>query len=426
MDNSESYKHNLPLVARLPVYYGWVILPIASLALFISGPGQTYTISVFVDPIIEDTGLSRTTVSLLYTLGSLTAAVAMVAVGYLFDRLGARLMLLLVGLCFGLAALWMSEADNSTGLYVGFAALRTFGQGALSLIPTALVAIWFVRRRGKATAIVSLGSAAGQATLPPVSHMLINHLGWRNTWVFYSLMIWGVLLLPVAILVRRSPESIGLLVDGDTNEDKDSRRAHIPYSQREPDWSLREAAHTPTFWWLLLAGSSQSFISTALVFHQVSLFADKGLDSGVAALALTVTALTSLAFAFLAGFLSDKFPDRYILASAQIIIILSLLSTMLISNTWESFVYAALLGMGSGLMMTVSTVIWPNYFGRQHIGSIRGIHTTSMVAFAALGPFLFGILFDITHTYTIPVIVFLTLPCLSTIAAFLAKPPIKL
>ena len=97
------------LPARLPFFYGWLILPAAGIALFASGPGQTYTISIFVEPIIEETGWSRTLVSSLYTAGSLTAALAMMGVGRLLDRFGARVMLIAVGVVFGACLFGMSK-----------------------------------------------------------------------------------------------------------------------------------------------------------------------------------------------------------------------------------------------------------------------------------------------------------------------------
>ena len=400
-------------------------MPVASLALFVSGPGQTYTISVFVDPIIEDMGWSRTLVSSLYTAGSLSAAAAMVVVGYLLDRFGARVMLMGVGVLFGFAALWMSRVDQPPELYLGFAAIRTLGQGSLTLIPTALVALWFIRRRGKATAIASLGMVASQAILPPLTHLLISQLGWRNAWVALALMIWGTLLLPAFILARRTPESVGLHPDGDPTSSQILKHGTIPLTQQEVEWTLREAFHTSSFWLLLFAASSQSLISTALVFHQVSLFADKGLDAGLAAVALTIMAMTALAGTFLAGLLTDRLPNRYVLASAQVLLIMAMLWTFVVSQPWEGLVYGGILGIGSGLYMTTSTVIWPNYFGRKHLGSIRGIATTSTVAFAALGPMPFGLLFDLTGSYSIPIISFLVLPAACAIAALLAFPPSK-
>ena len=92
-------------LARFPVFYGWIIVVIATLSSFMSAPGQTFGVSIFVEPMIEELGWTRTKVSALYTLGSLTAASLMLTVGWLLDRFGARTLLILVGVLFGGAAL---------------------------------------------------------------------------------------------------------------------------------------------------------------------------------------------------------------------------------------------------------------------------------------------------------------------------------
>jgi len=109
--------------------------------MFMSGLGQTYNISIFVDPMIAELGWSRTMVSGLYTAGSLTAGAFMILAGRLLDRYGARIMLTAVAALFGLAALWMSQVNNQVELYLGLAALRALGQGAIGLFSTTLIAI---------------------------------------------------------------------------------------------------------------------------------------------------------------------------------------------------------------------------------------------------------------------------------------------
>jgi MFS family permease len=413
------------LVARFPFYYGWVILPVASLSMFISGPGQTYTVSVFVDPIIQELGWSRTMVASIYTAGSLTAAAAMILVGQMLDRYGARVMLPGVGILFGLAMLWMSRVDHPAELFTGFVAIRTLGQGSLTLIPTTLVALWFVRRRGKVMAINSLGALAGHAAFPPLIYFLILHLGWRGAWAILSVVIWAVLLLPAAILIRRSPESVSLLPDGVTALPNETEEGPDRPPGPEVNWTVGEAMRTRSFWLLLLAGSSHSLISTALVFHHVSLITSKGLDAGVAAAVLSVMAPSALVGNFITGFLSDKVPNRYLLVIGQLLLAAAMLWTFAISQAWEAALYGALIGLCGGLFININSVIWPNYYGRHKLGSIRGITTTGMVGFAALGPMPFGLMFDITGTYTMAIVVFLLLPAICSIAALLAHPPIK-
>jgi MFS family permease len=275
-------------VGRRRPYYGWVIVAVATLAVFMSSPGQTYVAAVFVDPMQQETGWSRTLISGLYTAGSLTAAAGMFLVGRLMDRRGPRLTLAAVGGFFGLTALAMSRVTHPLQLYAGFVLLRLLGQGSLTLIPTTMVALWFVRLRGRAMSMTSIGAIAGQATFPPLAHLLIARTDWRTAWVVQAVLIWALLLPPVLLLVRRTPESMGLRLDGDPPRQADSELPDAITERREEEWTAGEAFRTSTFWLLTAAGVSQPLISTALTFHHVSFMASRGLDATMASLVFTV------------------------------------------------------------------------------------------------------------------------------------------
>ena len=391
--------------------------------MFISGPGQTFSVSQFVDPLIEEFGWSRTTIAGLYTAGSLTAASSMVGIGWLLDRFGARVVLAGVGIMLGLAAYWMSEVTNQIGVYAGFSALRMFGQGALGLVPSSLVAFWFVRKRGRATAIAGLGMVGSQAIFPPLIHTLITQIGWRGTWVVLAVMVW-VILIPIAVIViRRTPESVGLLPDGATAPPPATDDQLPIVVTAANDWTLREALHTRTFWLIFGAAGSQSLVTTAFVFHQAAVFDSRGLSAGVSAAVLSVMGPVSLAGTLLGGFLSDRFPNRILLVIGQGILAVAVLLAIVMTETWQALVYGGIVGLSSGGVITVSAVIWPNYYGRKHLGSIRGVATMAMVAGAALGPLPFALAFDITGSYTSVLIIFLAFPALSLIAGLFAFPP---
>lgn len=425
MPSRSSRSRHSSIISRTPFFYGWVILIASSLTSFISSPGQTFLISVFIDPIISELGWSRTLVSSLYTAGSLTAGVAVIFVGRLLDRYGARIMLLAVGALFGLAALWMSGVDHPVKLYFGFAALRTLGQGSLGLITSTLIALWFVRLRGRAMAIGSIGGAIGVATFPIMARVLISYTGWRDAWVVLALMIWVVMVL-IVLLVRRSPESIGLLPDGKPAlQLKELTVAARGGTAHEVDFSLSEALHTRTFWLLLFAGSAFPLISTGLAFHQISFLVSKGIQAGVATAVFSVIGPSQLLGTFIAGFMADRFPSRYLMVIGQVLLGIAMLWTFLITSTLQAFTYGAILGFSMGFMMNATAVIWPNYYGLRHLGSIRGVSIASMVAFAALGPLPFGLIYDITGDYSVAILVLLALPVSCAIAAFLAFPPKK-
>lgn len=331
-------------------------------------------------------------------------------------------MLVGLGILFGFVALSMSQVNHPVHLYVGFTAIRILGQGALTLVPTTLVAIWFVRNRGRATALMSLGMALSQAAFPLIIHMLITNMGWRAAWIGLALIIWGVVVLPSFLLVRRSPESVGLLPDGDLRPSIIAK-AIPPTVAEEQAFSLSEAMRTRAFWLLIFAGSGQSLIGTAMIFHQISLLGSRGLDASVAASVFAVLAPSSLVGAFTAGFLVDLFPNRLILAVCQFLLTLVMIWVFAIEQPWQAFIYGAGLGATGGASLTTMTVIWANYYGRAHLGSIRGAAQTSMVGFAALGPLPFGFLFDLTGTYSAAILMFLLLPIACLAAALFAVPP---
>ena len=423
MQSPDSSVGQSSIVARVPFFYGWIILTVSALAIFISGPGQTYSVSIFVNPIISDLGWSRTLVSGLYTAGSLIAGAVMILVGRLLDRYGARIMLTTVGVLFGIAAVWMSLVDHPIKLAAGFAAIRILGQGSLTLIPTTLIALWFIRWRGKAIAMGILGGAISHAAFPLLIYTLITNTGWRNAWLVLAFVIWIALLLPSVLLIRRSPESVGLLPYGQSPSPENQTEEGKADTISEVNISLSGVLRTRTFWLLLFAGSAPSLISTALTFHHVSFLASKGVSSGMAASVFVIMAPMQMLGIFIAGFMADRFPSRYLLAAGQMLLVAAMLWTFIITSAWRAFLYGAIIGLSNGFIMTISAVIWPNYYGRLHLGSIRGVATSAVVAFAALGPLPFGFVFDLTKTYSLAILIFLTLPVSCAVAALLARPP---
>ncbi len=386
-----------------------------------SGPGQTYIVSLFVDPIIEETGWSRTLVAGLYSAGSISAVVGAVLAGRAFDRFGARATLTGVAALFGLGLFMLGRVSSPVHLFFGFFAIRSLGQTALSLVSTSMVGVWFVRLRGRATAATMLAAPASQAILPPIVYLIIAAGGWRSAWEVMAIAVWVILIPPALLLVRRSPESVGLLPDGDRQ-----RAVRTPESPvREESWTVGEAIRTRAFWLLTFAAFPLAMLGTALTFHHISLMKSNGIEENVAAGILSVMAVVALVSTAVAGYLVDRFPNRFILVAGQVLMVLAMMSILVMSSAWQGFVYGALLGAAQGLFSTANIVIWPNYFGRRYIGNIRGAATIGMVAAGGLGPLPFGILFEATKSYDAAILGFVALPVICGIAALVAVPPVK-
>ena len=421
--STESQPKSLPRVARTPFYYGWVVLFVAALASFVSGPGQTFTFSVFQDSFINDLGLSATAISTLYLFGSLTAAGMIIFIGRSLDRYGPRRMMVVSVVVLGLGALWLSRVHSSWQLFVGFTIMRTMGQGALSLIPATVVSIWFVRKRAMALALMALGGALASGIYPFYGATLIGEFGWRTAWVAIAVTGWVLLIVPAIIFIRTSPESIGLLPDGDTSDGASGDDSKVKESHSEFSWTVREATRSRTLWFLIFAGSAQSLVGTGVAFQQVSIMTSKGMTIGAAAGVFGIMAPTAIAGQFLAGYLAGRYPVRYLIAAGQVGIVAAMIMLLGSSDLWHAYIYGAILGTVMGFLMNLNQVVWPNYFGRRHLGSIRGITNFGTMSAAAIGPLPLALSLDITGSYAVGLIVYMVLPPLCGLAAILVGVP---
>ena len=415
---------SLPRVARTPFYYGWIMLVIAALGSFASGPGQTFTFSVFQNSFIDDLSLSSTSVSTLYLFGSLTAAGMIIFIGRSLDKYGPRRMMVFAVVCLGLGAMWLSQVNSAWQLFVGFAIMRTMGQGALSLIPATMVSVWFVRKRPMALALMALGGAIASGIYPFYGATLIENFGWRIAWIAIAITGWVLLILPAIVFIRSSPESIGLKPDGDTYKfEKESAKSKKKSDVIEHNWTVKQAVRSRMMWFLVFAGSAQSLVGTGVAFQQVSIMTSKGLSIGAAAGVFGIMAPSAIAGQFIAGYLASRMPVRYLIAAGQFGLVLAMIMLLRTDQLWQAYAYGVVLGLNQGFLMNLNQVVWPAYFGRKHLGSIKGVANFGMMASAALGPLPLALSIDQTGSYTLGLYAYMALPPLCGIAAILAGNP---
>ena len=352
----------------------------AALAMAATLPGQTAGVSLFIDAFIADLGLSRGVVSAAYTGATVAAAFVLPWSGRALDRWGPRRGVVGIVACLALSCLAMSQARTLATLAAGFFLLRTFGQGALSLSAVHVVNLWFVRRRGVAVGVMGLGMAAAIAVVPPLIEQGIGALGWRATYALLGLGVAAVMLPVGALFFRTHPERYGLRPDGDAAEAE---------AAPEPSLTLAAARRTGTFWALTLGLASTSCIGTGLLFHHVDLMASGGLDRAQAALLFVpygaVTAASSLA----AGALLDRVGPRRVLVAALALFAAMTASVPLVTTEAGVWAYGVAFGLAQGGYGNVGGSAYAHFFGRAHIGAIKGYTRTAFVAGAAVGPLLF-------------------------------------
>lgn len=393
--------------------------------------------------------LGRTSYSSAYMVATLIGGFMLPFIGRMLDRWGARTVLPMIALGLSMACGWMSTLTTATGLYVGFTLIRCLGQGSLTLISNWIVGEWFQQYRGRAAGICGVGGTMSVLFIPQLNNLLINEYGWRNAWLILGAIVAIALIVPAIVFLRNRPEDMGLLPDwkhpasnGFKNQSADAAKktdGEGTTSETEvlPDTQIHraladansftagEAIRCSTFWKLAAVGSTVSLVGTGLVFHQISIVSDLGVSRTDAISALGVQAIAATVSTLLAGYLTDRMPVRFILATSMLIEVLAILMLLNFPGPKWVFVYSALLGLHGGIIRSAGSIVWINYFGRKHQGSIQGYSMSAMVLAAALGPLPLALCRDYLGDYNVGLYCFLILPMCAGIAVLTAVPPVK-
>jgi len=391
------------VINALPFFYGWAILVVGTLGGVMMGPSQTFTFGLFIDSIVHDLGISRATVSLLYGLATLGASSLLPFVGRLIDRYGARRVMLVAVGAFGLACVGMANVHSIATLLVGLLALRFLGFGSMNLTSSTMIAQWFVRRRGFVMGLAGQSLALSLFLYPPLGEWLIAQLGWRNAWIALGIVSVSVMVPVSWIFYRDRPEQYGLQPDGDLplpaelvpSTTEGQQQAYIS----SEDWTLAEARRTAAFWLFAGALATTAMVTAGFVFHQTSLFETQGLGREAAVQVFQFIALSSIGGNLAMGRLLDRYSARYILAGLLAMLSLMILLVQVMYLPWHGLIYGLFMGLCSGSFRVIDSVIWAKYFGRRHLGSIRGVTMFGAIGGTALGAYPLGLSFDLFGSY---------------------------
>lgn len=362
-------------------------------------------------------------VSTMYSLGTLTAGLLMGFMGALFDRKGHRIMTSVVVIGLSLTCVWMSVVVDPVMLLGGFFLIRLCGQGSMGLSSTTLPLHWFVRRRGFVLSLVSLGGVVSSALFPPLNTWLIHSWGWAEGWRVWALLLGGIMTPVAYLLIRNRPEDVGL--SPDTRQPVDSVRPDGTTLKEDDWWTLREALTTRSFWLLLFCSATPSAILTALTFHHVSIMSQIGLSVELAAMILSSQALVRLPMMFLAGYAVDRVNPRLLTTLNQSLLFIGIGILSLANGVTAALLYSVVIGAMLGFHIVVSGVIWPHYYGRRSLASIRGVTMMAGVISSAVGPLPFGLAFDLFGGYHEVLVMALVFPAVGILAAFFARKPSK-
>ena len=405
--------------AKFPIFYGWIILVGSVLGVMASIPGQTIGVSVFTEPLMAATGLSRLQLANAYLVGTLTSGCLLPLAGKLLDRWGARQVAVLAAVGLGTTLGYLTVCDRISNaistwlplepttvaailLVLGFVSLRFFGQGLLTMTSRTMLGKWFDRGRGRVSGIQGIFVAFGFAIAPDVFDGVISAVGWREVWQILAIVV-GLGFSSLAwLLFRDNPELCGLRMDGDAASFEPTAQQDEKGATDPTDiggFTRRQALGTLAFWAVSLAFASQALSITGITFNIVSIGAEMGFSQSDIVDIFVPNAVVSTAVGFAVGLLCDRLRLQFIFMFMMVAQAagIAAVANLNIPEMWGVAVVG--LGISSGCFGTLTAVVLPRFFGRAHLGAIAGVQMMMIVIASAIGPSLLASSKAITGSY---------------------------
>lgn len=362
--------------------------------------------------------------SLGSSLGVLAGALSGVIVGRIVDQRGPRLPVL-AGALVSALCLWALGKQSNLWLFwalhlcAGFIGWTLFGP----VLVNATINKWFVRRRGWALAIGSSGISLGGLIAPFAMTLVVDSLGWRNGYYVQALFVLAIV-APVAFIMRRTPEDSGLRPDGDPAPSQTG--AASPDATEPRSYTSRQALRTPGFWLLLLGYSMNQAALASVLAHAVPFATDASFFRRMASLALAVNGLGNLLSKAVWGYCLQRYPPRWLAVAAFSLggagVGLMLLSAAA-ADAALLFAGFFLYGFGFGGTIPIGESLWVTYFGRAHIGAVRGVAQPLTVIGPTVAPVLVGVVYDLQGSYQLGFLGIIGIYLLAALLVAVSRPP---
>jgi len=383
------------------LYIGWRMIAVGCAIRVLGGGLHAYGLSVFFLPVTLELGLTRTASSLVFSLARAQGALEGPLAGYCIDRYGPRPVITIATLLAGVGYLLLAGVHSYAALLIVYMGIISLSYQAGFMDATMAVAnSWFIRKRALAMSITSGSIALGGALLTPFLAYAVHAWGWRTASVGagVAFLFAG---LPLSLLIHRSPESLGLLPDGESpqqqgGETRDVDPARTPSVERE--FSLRETLRTYQFWLLALATSFRVICSSAVLVHFVPIMVWKGYSEPQGAFYLGVIAFCGMPTHLLIGWLGDRIDKPRLMGAFMMLGSVSIYFLFHGNAAWQLWIALLLFSVFEGLFpVTWATV--GDFFGRNNFARIRGSMSFLYTWGSVLGPVIAGAIYDRTKSY---------------------------
>ena len=387
------------------------------------------TLSIFLVPMTSDLGLSRGLFSSAVSLGGVCAVAVSPVVGWWIDRRGAGTMVALGGALVGFCAIGLAFVTHSWAFLLIYLVGRMSFASPLELGTSTAVSNWFIRRRPLALGLLNGSQGTGLALMPFIAHLIIVGWDWRVAWASLGLYTLMVAVVPALLLIRRRPEDMGLEPDPPPRPEEGP--AHSTAQPGEPDtmplversFTLRQASVTRAFWVLALFSGAGYMVQAGVSLHQAPHYISQGLSGSAAAVTVSIFAISQVPGGLFWSALARRVPVRFLLAFTGFTVAAGAVGSAVSSTLLGGAVAASALGAGVGGLHVLLRLAWADYYGRRHLGSIRGVTLPVQIGGQAVGPVVAGFMYDSTQSYGKAFIIFTSAVSLAALMVLTAIPP---
>ena len=397
---------------------------LVSLIRVVGGGLHQFGFTVFFLPISQDLGLSRAATSLAFSLSRAQGAIEAPLVGHLIDRYGPRPIIVTAVFLAGVGYIllsWVNSYASFLTVYLGVICLA-FVAGFVHS-PLVVANNWFIRQRARAMTVISAAVPVGGALISPLLAVGVVSIGWR--WAaFASGCIFLTVCLPLSFRLKRSPESMGMLPDGegllDSADVNFSAEAVNPGAAA--DVTSRQAMKTWVFWLLVLSMTARVTCYSTATVHFVPLMVWKGLSEAAAASLLGAFAFINLVAHFVLGWIADRVNKPKLLAACHLLPALSVPALLAGSDYWQLLLFTTTFTFLDASFPIVWATVG-DFFGRRNFATIRGMMSFFYMWGSFAGPIMAGAIYDRTQSYFMVLWILLALLVFATLLVlFLIQP----
>lgn len=409
------------------MYYGWVIVWVTVLSAIASGVIVNPTIGVFIKPLTEEFGWSRSLIAGAVAIGTMLGGGLALVIGPIIDKFGARWVLFIGFLLMGALLIALSGVYHLWQFYIIIIITRLLLQGIINLTNQTVLAKWFVRKRGRALAYGNLGQRFGQGAVPFVVQIIISAASWRMAAAAMGIFAWCLTLIPVLLWMRRQPEDMGLHPDGDQRVDgmevRPASNSTRNQASSEIHFTLAQALRTKTFYVLTATLCLTSFVNTGVNFNLIPYLSDQGLTDSQAVTILLIWSFTGIPAALFSGLLVERLSVQWVIVGFQAGMIIGTVLLLSVDILWIGVVFALVHGASFAGSLLAQQVILADYYGSAHLGALRGVVLPWQMAANAIGPLAATLVFDIRGDYTAILWVYVVIQLMVLLALLRANPP---